>query len=96
MRKIVIKNKFRFICFLLVLFTLLSLLLVSVSNFGKVYSKSYDRFATYYVENGDTLWEIAEKNNVNNKDVRKLIYEIRELNNIDTMLYIGQEIIIPL
>lgn len=96
MRKIVIKNKFRFICFLFVVFTLLSILLVSVSNFGKVYSKSYDRFATYYVESGDTLWEIAEKNNVNNKDVRKLIYEIKELNNIDTMLYIGQEIIIPL
>lgn len=96
MKKIVIKNKFRFICFLLVVFTLLSILLVSVSNFGKVYSKTYDRFTTYYVESGDTLWEIAEKNNVNNKDVRKLIYEIKEINNIDTMLYIGQEIKIPL
>ncbi len=96
MKKIVIKNKFRFICFLLVVFTLLSILLVSVSDFGKVYSKSYDRFATYFVESGDTLWEIAEKNNINNKDLRKLIFEIRELNGIDSNLYIGQEIIIPL
>lgn len=96
MRRIVIKNKFRFICFLLVLFTLMSLLFVSIFNLGKVYSKTYDEFSTYYVESGDTLWEIAEKNNVNNKDVRKLIYEIRELNNIDSNLYIGQQIIIPL
>lgn len=96
MKKIVIKNKFRFICFLLVVFTLLSILLVSVSNYGKVYSKSYDRFITYYVKSGDTLWEIADSNNINNKDLRKLIYEIRELNDIDSNLFIGQEIIIPL
>ena len=95
MKKLVIKNKFRFICFLLVLFSLMYALMVSLFNLGNVYSKSYDEYAVYYVTSGDTLWEIAEKNNVNNIDTRKLINEIKEVNNIGSEIFAGQEIKIP-
>ena len=77
------------------MFTLLSALFISIFNLGKVYSESYDRYITYYVEPGDTLWEIAEENNVNGKDLRTLVHEIREINNIDPNLFVGQEIVIP-
>ncbi|MBE7029224.1 MAG: LysM peptidoglycan-binding domain-containing protein [Clostridia bacterium] len=95
MKKIVIKNKFRFIVFLLVMFTLVSLLCVSVFNLGKVYSKTTNEYITYYVASGDTLWEIAQEYNVKNVDTRKFINEIKTVNNIGSNLYIGQEIIIP-
>lgn len=96
MKRIVIKNKVRFITFLLIVFTILSVTCVSIFNLGKVYSESPVEFITYYVESGDTLWEIAEENNIHNRDIRKLIHEIKEINNIGTSLSIGQEIIIPL
>lgn len=49
------------------------------------------------VQPGDTLWKIAKDNSIqNNKDVRCLIYEIRQVNNLQTAtLMPGQIIKIP-
>ena len=96
MGRIRIKNKLRFITFLLVMFTLLSALCVSVFNIGKVYSKSEIEYSVYVVDNGETLWDIANKNNPENKDIRKVVYEIQKYNNIGNVVNVGQEIKIPL
>lgn len=54
-----------------------------------------------YVSNGDTLWEIAEieKNNneyYTNKDIRKIIYEIKQINGLENSeLYEHQRLLIP-
>ncbi len=94
MKKIVIKNKFRFICFLLASFTLISLLTVSVFNLGKVYGQDPADFETHLVAPGETVWSIAGLYN-NGGDVRALVYEIQKINNINSGIYIGQEIKIP-
>ena len=95
MKKIVIKNKLRFTTFLLVVFMLLSAVICTTFDLGKVYSKESIEYLVYEVDNGETLWEIASKNNPENKDLRKLVYEIQELNNIGSVLSVGQEIKIP-
>jgi LysM repeat protein len=51
------------------------------------------KYETYVVKQGDTLWSIAKR--YTDGDPRKLIYEIRELNNITPVIRPGQEIKIP-
>ena len=66
------------------------------------YSHKEMEYTTLKVSHGDTLWEIAsdlQKNNLvyKNKDVRYIIDDIKDLNNLSSSsLYINQELIIPL
>lgn len=50
------------------------------------YSKSQE--AKYYievfVEQGDTLWDIAKRTLPKNTDIRKYIQEIKAVNNLET------------
>ena len=47
------------------------------------------------VQENDTLWEIAERQ-VPGEDARKIVHEIKELNNLsDATIYQGQELIVP-
>lgn len=49
------------------------------------------------VKSGDSVWTIAGEYNYNNKDLRKLVHEIIEKNNLgDGTIYAGQELIIPI
>lgn len=81
-------------------FILLSVLLVILftfffSTWGShpfVEGKSEETITVRY---GDTLWDIA-KDIDSDKDLREIVYEIKELNNIhDSNVYPGDEIIIP-
>ncbi len=48
------------------------------------------------VEKGDTLWSIASSFNKENEDIRKIISQIKKINQIDDpVLHPGQKIIIP-
>ena len=55
---------------------------------------------TYYaitVESGDTLWTIAQRFVDDRTDIRKLIYEISDINDLESAnLAIGQQLIIPI
>ncbi len=88
-------NRVRFSIFLFTLFMLLSLCSYSVFNGGTVYSKDTVEYNVYTVAPGETMWDIAEKNNPDNEDLRKVIYEIQEYNGIGNDLSVGQEIKIP-
>ena len=49
------------------------------------------------VKKGDSVWKIAGENNPNNADIRRLVYEIIDMNNIeDGKIFAGQELVIPL
>ena len=54
-----------------------------------------------YVSNGDTLWSLAkQEKQINdyyeNKDIRYIVNQIQEINNLQTSaLIIGQELLIP-
>lgn len=48
------------------------------------------------VQPGDTIWQIAQRNTQSPKDIRCLVYEIREVNNLKSVYILpGQEIKIP-
>ncbi|NLT96229.1 MAG: LysM peptidoglycan-binding domain-containing protein [Clostridia bacterium] len=47
------------------------------------------------VKTGDSLWTLADIYDNNKIDLRKLIYEIKEINNIGDTIYPGQVIKIP-
>ncbi len=59
---------------------------------------------SYYVQSGETLWEVASKymeHQAKHKDVRYLVDDIRRQNNmmgadLDKKWQPGQEIVIPL
>jgi len=44
-----------------------------------------------------TIWSLAAKNNPDNIDIRKLVYNIREENNLKSAnIYPGQQLNIPI
>ena len=48
------------------------------------------------IEKGQTLWEIANKHNSQENDIRKLIFDIKELNELNSaMLQPGDTLLIP-
>ena len=51
----------------------------------------------YTVQDGDTLWEIAEKSNGYGKmDIRDIIYDIKKLSDCTTEINSGQTVQIPI
>ncbi len=59
-------------------------------------NQEHDETIKVIVNSGESLWEIASENNPNKDDIRKLVYEIIELNDLENgMIYAGQELLIP-
>ena len=80
-----IVNKKRFITSITIM------LLIVISIFNLCFAKSEMITENYTISAGDTLWSIACENA--DGDVRKYIYELREINNLnDCMIYPGQTI----
>lgn len=82
-------------------FIFMSVLLISFLAFAsmttfKAYSKNIPQFDYIRVREGDTLWSIASAT-MKDKEIRKAIYEISKLNNIqDASIYPGDIIKIPI
>ncbi|KRQ87020.1 Cell division suppressor protein YneA [Caloramator mitchellensis] len=77
----------------------LVIILVVFPVFKKVKSEKIKNQEYIYVtvKSGDTVWKIAKKHNINKKDIRKLVYEIREINKLDTLIiHPGQLIKVPI
>ncbi|TDP94673.1 LysM domain-containing protein [Halanaerobium saccharolyticum] len=55
---------------------------------------SYSWNEVYVVNQGDTLWEIAEEIN-SDLDPRLIVAAIKKVNEIDTMIRVNQKIVIP-
>ncbi|MEN6412668.1 MAG: LysM domain-containing protein [Veillonellales bacterium] len=55
-------------------------------------------YETVYVKPGDTVWQIAAKYTTDKDDIRKLIYEIRQINKLDNnaKVYPGQTLKVPI
>ena len=82
-------------------FMFLTILLISIIAFTSIltlnaYSKDIPQFDYVSVQQGDSLWSIA-KDYAGSKDIREVIYNISELNNIhNTTIQPGDIIKIPL
>ncbi len=96
--KIKIVNKSKFIRSIIIV---LGVVILGLLLLGNTYSKTEITYKEDYIISGDTLWSIAQ-NQVNNneyyknKDIREVMYEIKQLNNIGNgNLEVGQKIKIP-
>lgn len=95
-KRIRIVNKIRFSIFIFTISVLLVLLGGTISNIGKAYSTTYDKYLIVKVNTGDTLWEIAKKHNKKKQDIRRFVYRIMKINNMENArLYPGDTIKIP-
>lgn len=48
------------------------------------------------VSQGDTLWEIASGLRTNGEDIRRIVYDLKERNNLSSSVLIaGQSLIVP-
>ena len=89
--KIVNKNKFiRSISILII--TIIAIISIAI-RMSELNSVKYSE-EKYTVQAGDTLWKIAEENANESETLQEYIYKIKKVNNIDSTLKVGQEIII--
>lgn len=97
-RKYVIVDSRRFFMFITFIFVVLSLLISLIITLPKVHSNIQEqKFQEYHVIDGDNLWNISLKFLPEDYDVRKMIFEIKELNDMETSyIYAGETIKIPL
>ncbi len=80
-------------CLLFVLVTILLSVVVAL-NIGASASEEDLQYVSHIVEPEDTLWSIAEEYG-DDADIRKTIYEIKRLNQLDSSdLVVGTRILV--
>jgi LysM repeat protein len=84
------KNKYRLMC---AIFLIVLLIFIICGYSHKYTTKAITRVEIYTVQPNDTLWKIAE--GYTDGDPRELIYQIKQLNNIGSVIQPGQELKIP-
>ncbi len=92
----IINKKRAFITLLII--TLLLLFMINLCFPTNIVSGTQQaKFITYRVEDGDTLWSVAEKYHFSDKDIRETIYEINKVNQLgkNEYLIVGKIIKIP-
>ncbi|AOT72917.1 cell division suppressor protein YneA [Geosporobacter ferrireducens] len=96
-RRLVV-NKLRFMrCLALIILLLVAStgLLMKISSAESI--RKEKNYFEMYIKSGDTLWDLAKRYTPKGKDLRKTIYEISILNELDsTDIYPGQIIKIPI
>lgn len=96
-KRLRVVSKTRFITFITILIIFLGTITGGILKFDRAYSTTYIKWEEVVVRSGDTLWNIAKANNPKNYDVRKVIYEIMEFNNMkDARINPGDIIKIPM
>lgn len=86
------KKSIRMIFLILVILCILGLFNKSLKAIN---TNSYTSYKIVSVKSGDTLWAIVKNNCTNYNDIRKVIYDIKDLNNISSDITPGQKIMIP-
>ena len=95
-KNIRIKSKWRFITFVVVLFLSVGIGFSSITGLNVVNGSTKPQYETVQVCAGDTLWDIAGRYTTDKQDVREVVYQIREVNQLaSTSLTEGQTIKVP-
>lgn len=96
MKKYRIKNRIRFITFLTVMMLVTSFAVSGLFNLIEVHSTEEAKYVEVDVVEGDTLWDLAKEYGSDKLDIREIIYDICQVNNIKASdLRAGQTILIP-
>ncbi|MGE4284448.1 MAG: LysM peptidoglycan-binding domain-containing protein [Clostridia bacterium] len=91
-----IVNRKKFTMFITIVLALFSTLMVTLTNQTQVNGQSKDNYVFVHIVEGNTLWDIAKEYNLGNKDIRKVVEDIMDENNMETaMLYPEQIIKVP-
>ena len=91
-------NKFRFYVFIITLSMLGTTLIMSLLSINQVYGSiyKYDYDEVKIIE-GDTLWFLAMDYTSKEYDIRRMLYEIKRMNKMETsQIYPGDILKIPL
>lgn len=93
-----IVNKTRFYIFLTLSLVLGGIITSTLLSTAKAYSNPVDQpYEEVIVAEGDTIWYIALEFMPGNYDVRQMVYNIRQLNNMDTVsIHPGDKIKVPI
>lgn len=95
-KKYRITSKFRFTTFLVIVVLCIFTIIGTLAGNNIVSSSSMNQYNQVKVESGDTLWDIASEYGSDDMDVRQVIHEICDLNEITAdQLEAGQKIIVP-
>lgn len=96
-RRYKVVKPFRFFVFVLICITSLVLAAYAVFGSGHADAESLTRYTEVKVQENDTLWNLVETYNPDaNIDVRKALYDVYEVNNIDAAdIKAGDTILIP-
>lgn len=93
-KKYVLTNKKRFIIIICVLISVIISTTVLVTR--RPEGKSNEVYQEHLVKYGDTLWDIATDITDGSKDIRRVIFEIKKINDLSTPdLCVGQLIKLP-
>lgn len=91
-----IKSNVRFTMFLTILFLITMFGAGTVFGINDVESMNYPAYQEVQVEHGDTIWNLAKEHCPDYTDIRKLVYQICQINDIQAdQLQAGQVLLIP-
>lgn len=98
MKKYKIVNRTRFYIFIMISIYIIFSTISFFRSFGTAESTISDlKYEEVYISNGDTVWDLALEYKPEKYDVRDLVAEIRDVNNIkDLNIKPGEVIKIPL
>ncbi|NLL82119.1 MAG: LysM peptidoglycan-binding domain-containing protein [Tissierellia bacterium] len=84
-KRYVVVNSKRFFVFLTIVLVFLAMIISLIFTFSSAHSSIHvPKYKEYYVSHGDNLWNISLEYMPKDYDVRKMIYEIKSLNNLET------------
>lgn len=91
-------NRTRFYLFIISVFVVISVVLFSLLSSNKAHSSAYNiNYKEIEIVEGDTLWNIALNNLPERTDVRKMVYDITEINNLGKgHIHPGDRILVPI
>ena len=83
-KKYRIINRKKFLRFILLVLISVLLIILFFQKRNNVYSSIYEeKYIEVKIKKGDTLWDIARDFMPEGYDIRKMVYEIRRLNNMN-------------
>lgn len=94
-RTLKVKSRVRFTAFVLIMLFAVTGIFNTMLGLNDALGLTKSEYIEVSVDSGDTLWTIAEQYMPSDMDIRKAVYIIKDINDIDNQLQPGQTVLIP-